>query len=166
MAVVWTQKSFGKAVAPAFRTPTASEKNYSQIKMFHKFLYGRYFILLTDHELITSVFLSKKKYSGFHWKPTLVLVDDPSWLRFRYTRCSQYRCMETLQPIDVKPSWIDSEVNGGGPHWLLTIKVSKPRIGWMAEDFHHQATPNFLWTSSIRLPDLIEACSRFRTRTE
>ncbi|KAM3185089.1 hypothetical protein ACTXT7_007091 [Hymenolepis weldensis] len=58
--------------------------------------------------------------------------------------------LETLQTIVVKPPWIDSVANGGRPPMssskicLHPIKLTKPRIGWMAENFHYHVTTNFL----------------------
>ena len=55
-----------RPVAYASRTLTASERNYSQvekealslvfgIKRFHQYLYGRQFVLLTDHKPLTTI---------------------------------------------------------------------------------------------------------------
>ncbi|KAM3170953.1 hypothetical protein ACTXT7_017581 [Hymenolepis weldensis] len=58
--------------------------------------------------------------------------------------------MGTLQTIGVKPPWIDSVGNGGRPSMfsnkirLHPMQLSKPRIRWMGESFHHRVTPNFL----------------------
>ena len=60
-----------KAIAHASRSMTSREKNYGQIekeglaivfavKHFHKMLYGRDFILVTDHKPLISIFGSKK----------------------------------------------------------------------------------------------------------
>ena len=60
-----------KLIAHASRTILAMEKNYSQIekeglaiifavKKFHRYIYGRSFILQTDHKPLLSIFASKK----------------------------------------------------------------------------------------------------------
>ena len=68
-----------KAVAHAARSLTPAERNYSQIekeslaiiyavKRFHKMLYGRHFILITDHKPLLPIFGSKKRHSSLHCK--------------------------------------------------------------------------------------------------
>ena len=60
-----------RPVAYASRTLSASERNYSQLekealslifglRRFHQFLYGRKFTLVTDHQLLTTIFSDKK----------------------------------------------------------------------------------------------------------
>ena len=60
-----------RPIAYAFRTLTASEKNYAQfekealalifgVRKFHKFLYGRRFILYTNHKPLTAILGLKK----------------------------------------------------------------------------------------------------------
>ena len=60
-----------RPVAYASRTLTSAEKNYSQVERaiatvfgvtkFNKFLYGRKFSLLTDHEALTVIFGPKRE---------------------------------------------------------------------------------------------------------
>ncbi|KAM3178980.1 hypothetical protein ACTXT7_001487 [Hymenolepis weldensis] len=65
-----------------------------------------------------------------------------------------------LQTTVVKVPRIDRVGKGKSPSIMSSnkirlhpIKLSKPRIGWMAENFHHYVTPN-LWppNSSDRNP--------------
>ena len=60
-----------RPVAYASRTLSTSERNYSQLekealslifglRRFHKFLYGRKFTLVTDHQPLTTIFSDKK----------------------------------------------------------------------------------------------------------
>ncbi|KAM3174540.1 hypothetical protein ACTXT7_010327 [Hymenolepis weldensis] len=57
--------------------------------------------------------------------------------------------VETPQTIATKPLWIDSVDNGERSYLFQhgstpSHKALKPRTGWMAENFHHHVTPNFL----------------------
>ena len=73
-----------RPIAYASRTLTTSEKNYAQIekealslvfgvKKFHQFLYGRKFILVTDHKPLTTVLNPKKGL------PTLAAARMQRW---------------------------------------------------------------------------------------
>ena len=64
-----------KPIAFASRTLSVSERNYSQIdkealaiiygiQKFHKYLYGRKFVLITDHKPLTSILGPKKSVSA------------------------------------------------------------------------------------------------------
>ena len=81
-----------KAIAHASCSPTPAEQNYSQIekedlalifavKKFHKYVYGRYFTLLTDHRPLLSIFGSRKGipvHSANHlqrWAAALLAYD-------------------------------------------------------------------------------------------
>ncbi|KAA3671050.1 uncharacterized protein DEA37_0005807 [Paragonimus westermani] len=81
-----------KAVAHAARSLSSAEKNYGQtekealaivfaVKRFHKMLFGRHFILLTDHKPLLAVFGSKKGIPIYtanrlqRWATTLLNYD-------------------------------------------------------------------------------------------
>lgn len=81
-----------KAIMHASRTLTSAERNYSQIEKealglifavtkFHRMIYGRKFILQTDHKPLLSIFGSKKGIPVYtanrlqRWALTLLLYD-------------------------------------------------------------------------------------------
>lgn len=87
-----------RPVAYASRTLTESEKNYSQIerealslvfgiKRFHKYLYGRHFLLHTDHRPLTTIFGPKQGI------PPLAAARMQRWalLLSAYTYTVQFR---------------------------------------------------------------------------
>ncbi|KAM3176546.1 hypothetical protein ACTXT7_006328 [Hymenolepis weldensis] len=74
--------------------------------------------------------------------PATVMVFDVG------LRVNAYAHVETPQTIVTKPSWIDNVANGGRAPMsankirLHPMKLSRIRIEWMAENFHHHVAPN------------------------
>ena len=81
-----------KAIAHASRSLTKAEKNYGQIekealalvfgvRKFHRYIYGRRFLLLTDHKPLLSIFGSKVGISAYsanrlqRWELVLLAYD-------------------------------------------------------------------------------------------
>ena len=90
-----------RPIAFASRTLTSSEKNYAQIeretlciifgvKKFHQFLYGRPFVLVTDHKPLLTIFCPKHgvptKAAARLQRWALTLSSDSYSMEFKYSK--------------------------------------------------------------------------------
>ena len=107
-----------KPIAFASRSLSKNEKNYSQIdkealsliygiQKFHTYLYGRKFMLVTDHKPLTSILGPKKGVPSVAaaclqrwalWQHTIITSNSNRPLNTEMQmRCHDCHCLETIQ---------------------------------------------------------------------
>jgi hypothetical protein len=112
-----------KAIAHASSSLTPAEQNYSQIekgglalifavKKFHKYIYGRHFMLLTDHRPLLSIFGSQKGipvHSANHLQrwAAAVLGSD---FKIEYRKSTDFDQADALSRLISSQSTSDEEV--------------------------------------------------------
>ena len=101
-----------KAIAHASRALTPAEKKYGQIekeglalvfavRKFHRYIYGRHFTLLTDHQSLLAIFGNKKGIPSYtanrlqRWALTLLAYD----FKIEYCRTTSFGQADTLSRL-------------------------------------------------------------------
>ena len=101
-----------KAIAHASRALTPAEKKYGQIekeglalvfavRKFHRYIYGRHFTLLTDHQPLLAIFGNKKGIPSYtanrlqRWALTLLAYD----FKIEYCRTTSFGQADTLSRL-------------------------------------------------------------------
>ena len=146
-----------KAIAHASRALTKAEKNYGQIekealalvfavRKFHRYVYGRRFMLLTDHKPLLSIFGSKVGVSAHsanrlqRWELVLLAYD----FNIEYRRSTHFGQADALSRLitsrklqeddDIVIAKIEMDVNAVQSDVIRHLPVTKEEIRRMTEE--------------------------------